>query len=435
MDKYIGNKKSIIENLEEEMAYRKINSGVFFDAFSGTNNVSQYFKQRGFEIITSDINSFSYALGVAYIENNSFPTFKLLIDKLKIKQVKFIKDEIQELINQVVRRIKNEKIFLENYLDEVNFEENIISLAQVIWYLNNLNLSEYSKNDSFFIEFYSVWGSKSEVTSLRKTTVKRNYFSKHNAMKLGIIMNKIKEWKKAKLINKFEEKILITTVIEEVTLVANVAGTFHDFNRNKLYPNAVVDMKLRIPLLNISNKDGLYHSFKGDSNSLYKNTDYKMIMDRIDSIDILYIDPPYNFRQYSDYYHFLNLIADYCDIESLEKYGENLEYIRGQNMKFSVKSQYSYKDTFTEALTELISNTRTKHVIISYYDENNHWNHGKTSTSMQGRMEVISALENSKDMEFVEALPVIFQRSNYQSRSGEKKKTIDELLFYGRKKL
>ena len=35
---------------------------------------------------------------------------------------------------------------------------------------------------------------------------------------------------------------------------------------------------------------------------------------------VLYIDPPYNFRQYTSYYFMLNLISDYCEIDNLEKY-------------------------------------------------------------------------------------------------------------------
>mgnify|MGYP000926215920 CR=1 FL=1 len=292
-----------------------------------------------------------------------------------------------------------------------------------------------SEDQLFFYNYYSIYGDNSIYISQRGTKGKRNYFSKENAIKLGVILHQITSWFNDGLIENNELNILLAAVIEEVTLVANVAGTFHDFNREKLYPNALNSMKLRIPLLNISNRNGNYYSFKGDTNLLYKLEEYNTIVNENNEIEVLYIDPPYNFRQYSDYYHLLNFIAEYPWISNLKLYGEQLEYVRGQNMQHSFKSQYCYKDSFQDSLTELISNTICKHVIISYYDENNHWSHGKKKVSYDGRDSVIAALENSIGINYFEKEPYSVKRLNYQSRKGENKKNIDELFFYGRKDL
>ena len=75
MEKYLGNKKSILNGIEEFMLRKEIRSGVFFDAFTGTTNVAQYFKQRGFQIISNDVNPFCYVLQDAYIASNKFPKF------------------------------------------------------------------------------------------------------------------------------------------------------------------------------------------------------------------------------------------------------------------------------------------------------------------------------------------------------------------------
>ena len=436
MDKYLGNKKSIVENIEQLMIKKKIRAGIFFDAFTGTTNVAQYFKQRGFDIITSDSNSFSKVLSDAYIVNNSFPKFEKLIGKidcsLETEKSLII---IEEMIDKTAQKIISDKIFQMDYLQVSDFVREIRPLAKVIYYLNCLSIEKPSEDQLFFYNYYSIYGENSIYTSQRGTKGKRNYFSKENAIKLGVILRQITDWFNDGLIENNELNILLTAVIEEVTLVANVAGTFHDFNREKLYPNALNSMKLRIPLLNISNRNGNYYSFKGDTNLLYKLEEYKTIVNENNEIEVLYIDPPYNFRQYSDYYHLLNFIAEYPWIPNLKIYGERLEYVRGQNMQHSFKSQYCYKDSFQDSLTELISNTPCKHVIISYYDENNHWSHGKKKVSYDGRDSVVAALENSIGINYFEKEPYSVKRLNYQSRKGENKKNIDELFFYGRKDL
>lgn len=434
MDKYLGNKKSIVENIEQLMIKKKIRAGIFFDAFTGTTNVAQYFKQRGFDIITSDSNSFSKVLSDAYIVNNSFPKFEKLIGKidcpLETEKSLLI---IEEMIDKTAQKIISDKIFQMDYLQVSDFVREIRPLAKVIYYLNCLSIEKPSEDQLFFYNYYSIYGENSIYTSQRGTKGKRNYFSKENAIKIGVILRQITDWFNDGLIENNELNILLAAVIEEVTLVANVAGTFHDFNREKLYPNALNSMKLRIPLLNISNRNGNYYSFKGDTNLLYKLEEYNTIVNENNEIEVLYIDPPYNFRQYSDYYHLLNLIAEYPWIPNLKIYGERLEYVRGQNMQHSFKSQYCYKDSFQDSLTELISNTTCKHVIISYYDENNHWSHGKKKVSYDGRNSVIAALESSIGIDYVEKEPYSVKRLNYQSRKGENKKNIDELFFYGRK--
>ncbi len=432
MDKYIGNKKSIIEDLEQFMKKKDIKKGVFFDAFTGTTNVAQYFKQRGFDLIISDSNSFSKVLGEAYVVNNSFPTFEYLLPIIE-KKYSFNYSIIGDMVDKTTKKIILDKIFPMDYLQASNFAEKIVPLAKVIYFLNNLEIQSVSEKQLFFLNYYSIYGEKSSYTSLRGTKGKRNYFSKYNSIKLGVILDKTTQWKEQGLITEMELNLLLTSVIEEVTLIANVAGTFHDFNRNKLYPNATVDMNLRIPLLNISNRNGRYVAFEGDTNLLYQDDDYKSLVDEMNGVELLYIDPPYNFRQYSDYYHLLNFIADYPYIIDLDKYGEGLFYVRGQNMNNSFKSQYSYKETFDKALTELISNTYCRNVIISYYDENNHWNHGKEEVSFEGRNAIFSSLKNSKGVSHIDDEPYSIKRVNYQSRKGENKKSIDELFFFGRK--
>ena len=75
--------------------------------------------------------------------------------------------------------------------------------------------------------------------------------------------------------------------------------------------------------------------------------------------DILYLDPPYNARQYGANYHLLNTIANYKPFTPKGKTGLP---------KYN-KSNYSSKPKVAEAFEELIKNADFKHIFLSYNNE------------------------------------------------------------------
>ena len=75
--------------------------------------------------------------------------------------------------------------------------------------------------------------------------------------------------------------------------------------------------------------------------------------------DILYLDPPYNSRQYGANYHMLNTIAEYKAFEPKGKTGLR-EYSR---------SQYCSKRTVKEAFESLIDAAQFKYILLSYNNE------------------------------------------------------------------
>ncbi len=427
MDKYIGNKKVIVDGIESFLNKKGIKNGMLIDAFAGTTNVSQYFKQKGYSIICNDINEFSYAFGKVYVKNNSFPNFKMLFSSDEFKSVVINEDEVKNSLEYIKRKINSDKLYDNLYYEKVGFEDGIKPLINVLQYLNGLDISYLTETERLFFDYYCVEGSRADYKSARGTTGKRNYFLPDNAKKLGKILAVIKRWKEDGLITEMECYVLVVCVIEEVTLIANVNGTFHDFNRKKLYPNAEAKLNLKPIMLNIVDNPGNYYVFRMDANTLKDDTRFHAI-DIRDSI--LYIDPPYNFRQYSAYYHMINFIAKYCGIDDVLDYAEKFEFVRGQNMRDNFNSQYCYKDSFIPALEELISGIKSKHVVISYYDENNHWNHGKEEVSMEGRKVIVGIFETIGEFKKYDRQPSIIERQNYQSQSGGHKKVVDELLFY-----
>ena len=75
--------------------------------------------------------------------------------------------------------------------------------------------------------------------------------------------------------------------------------------------------------------------------------------------DILYLDPPYNTRQYSANYHLLNTIAKYDTFIPKGITGLRPYY----------KSNYSSKQSAKKSLEDLIKNVRFPYIFISYNNE------------------------------------------------------------------
>lgn len=428
MDKYIGNKKSILIEIERFMKSKGIHHGIVLDVFSGTTNVSQYFKQKGYSIICNDASSMSYVLGKAYVENNEFPSYERVLEYINAENYVYDMKELNSDIEYVKKKINNDVLFDDTYWDKINFATGIEPLARVLQYLNHLPIDDMSSEENAIFDYYCEGGAMSSYTSVRGLKGKRNYFTEENAKLLGKIIIKMRSWHDMGLLSENEGYVLLAALIEEVTLNANVNGTFHDFNRTKLYPNALTPLHLKPIMLNIYESEQLYSVYVGDANRLFENV--HLTNEELEKT-ILYIDPPYNFRQYGAYYHFLNFLADIYEIDTLCEYLAEIKYVRGQNMNNNFVSKYCYKNKFIPAMTELINSILCKYILISYYDENNHWNHGKDSISLEGRTAIKNMLHSGRNVTSVDDVPFVIQRKNYQSQSGGRKKKIDELVFYG----
>ncbi|MBL7131703.1 MAG: DNA adenine methylase [Candidatus Omnitrophica bacterium] len=301
--KYIGNKLRLLPFIDKVVKEENLPpKGTFCDIFTGTTNVAQFYKKRGYKLITSDIMNYSYVFQYAYIKNDEYPKFEELIRSKKIKS--------------------NRQIITTKY----------DALAFVISYLNTL-----SGKKGFIFKHYAPGGQ-----------YKRQFFSNENAQKIDAVRNEIETWKVAKLINESEYYILLSSLIDAADFVANMSGTYGAYL--KIWRSmALKPFTMLVPQLIESN---ITHEINNrDSNKLIKEIE----------CDILYIDPPYNTRQYAANFHILETLACWDNPKVNGKTG-----LRPYD---SQKSLYSQKTTCNKAFSELIKNADTGYILMSYNNE------------------------------------------------------------------
>ncbi len=279
---YIGSKFKLSSWIQEEVKKvvgDDLSQKVFCDIFAGTGIVGRTFKKDVKQVISNDLEHYSYVLNKNYIENH----------------------------------------------EDINDKEKYIKE------LNNLPLI-----DNGFIYKNYCMGSGSQ----------RQYFSDINGKKIDTIRTKIKQWYEAKKINDSLYYFLLASLVESADKVANTASVYGAFLKH-IKKSASKELILE-PAHFIVN-DNSHQVFNMDSNQLIKNI----------SGDILYLDPPYNQRQYSSNYHLLNTITKYEPFDPKGKTGLP-QYNR---------SKYCKKSEVTNSFDELIKNANFEYIFLSYNNE------------------------------------------------------------------
>jgi len=124
------------------------------------------------------------------------------------------------------------------------------------------------------------------------------YFTNENAMKCDAIRMQIGRWKKGKDITENEYFFLLATLLENIDKVANTASVYGAFLK-KFKKSALQPLTLTPA-----------NFFLNDHDHEVYNDDILEVA-KLTSHDVVYLDPPYNERQYSSNYHMLETIAKY----------------------------------------------------------------------------------------------------------------------------
>lgn len=431
MNRYLGTKTKILNKLYEDICrVSRKQEPTVCDIFSGSLAVSLYLKRKGCSVISNDINDLSYVYAKSFLKHNSVPKFNVIQlfanlssqdYSLLLTHAATVLDEQKSIFDK--RNINAEFSSWKEFCRRLKTISMIIAYFQ--FFTNKIDAKKYNRNDIY--ENYTKYGKNANYTSLRGTKGKRNYFSKENAIKIDRAINHIRYWYKEKLINEFQRCTLVSILLDTIERCANIQGTYHDFPRNSLEARAKKTIKFFFP-----NYFGLLYAKK--KHFIGKCEDSLVFIKKSPQHDVLYIDPPYNFRQYTSYYFLPNFIAHHSLVPDLDDYISKIKYVRGQNMDYDFNSTFSHREKFLSSLKQLIEKAKCKHIILSYFDGVNHWNKFLKEDNNVGFLLLKDFFNDSNLFEKnnLEIIPV--KRINYQSQNGHKAKNIKEFLYIAQKK-
>ena len=311
-----------------------------------------------------------------------------------------------------------------------DYRKQHLSLACVLSFLEDfaqpLEKKRGGRNDLF--DYYTKAGKKSRYESVRGTKGNRNYFTAENASRVDIILSYIRYWFRTDQINEKQKCVLLSLLLDSVERHINIHGTYHDFPRNSFEARALKPFRFVFP-----DYFGLLHA-GSRRHVLGKAQDSLQFIKNAPKHDILYLDPPYNFRQYTAYYFLPNFIASYADIKDLDAYLAEVQFVRGQNMKDDFYSTFCNKKSFIQELEKIIKAARCKHLILSYFNGVNHWNRFLEEDNTLGLSMIKDFLSSCEqlDKKSIKIVPV--DRQNYQSQNGHRSKLIQEYLLVASKR-
>ncbi len=277
--------------------------------------------------------------------------------KLQINNRRYIgsKNSLLDNIDKVIRKYyKNYDFVLADVFAGTGVVGNYFAnkgskvIVNDLLYSNYIAYNAWLSDDKYDIK--KIKELISNYNSLNPNEIEDNYFSKkfgnkyfhyNDAKLIGYIREDIENIKN-KLTTR-EYYILLTSLMYETDKIANTCGHFESFLNKTPKEKGV---QLRIPEINnLKKKNEIYCK---DANQLVKEIE----------ADVFYIDPPYNARQYVNFYHVLENLVLWQKPEELE----------GNSMKFKrnhLKSEYS-RAKAPKVFEDLINNIKGKLIVVSY---------------------------------------------------------------------
>ena len=243
-----------------------------------------------------------------------------------------------------------------------------------------------SSYDKEKIEHYKDIFQSLSAGNLKANYISKNFggkfFSLNDAFLIGEIRERIET---AKDLNEKEQAILIASLLYSADKIANTVGHYDAYIKG----HSIQD-QFKFDLISPYYTESQVKIYREDANALAKSLD----------CDIVYIDPPYNSRQYSRFYHVLENIATW---KKPELYGVALKP-KPENM-----SEYCRATALT-AFTSLIDELKCKYILVSY----NNTYASKSSSSMNKM-----TLENIKQVLIAKGKLSCFETAHQYFNAGK----------------
>ena len=309
--RYIGNKTRLLGFITSALDRLGVPSGTAHDAFAGTSAVGRALKARGWRVASSDLMTYSYVFQRAYVVAQREPPIA----------------ELRAGDPELRRALRSPR-----FRDRAR-DRNGSRLGVVAEYLERW----LDPTSGFFTAHFAG---------------ERMYFTPENAQRIDAVRTTLHRWRSEGLIGDDAYYLLLAALIEGADRVANTAGVYAAYIKS-WQPNALRPLRLE-----------LLHPMKGIPGSTAHREDATDVARSLGSVDLLYVDPPYNSRQYPGYYHVPELIA--------RGWSDAIPTLRGKTGLLPADGQRSAWCSarhVRQALVELLEATGARHVLVSYNSE------------------------------------------------------------------
>jgi adenine-specific DNA-methyltransferase len=179
----------------------------------------------------------------------------------------------------------------------------------------------------------------------------RMYFTAENAGRIDSAREELERWRAAGEIGDDSYYVLLAAIIEGADRVANTAGVYASYMK-RWQPNAKrrFEVALETP---IAGPPAIAHLM--DATDAAKE---------IGEVDLIYIDPPYNSRQYVAYYHIPEILA--------RGWTDSAPLIRGKVGLLAGpegRSLWSHGRRVKKLFSALLAASGARHALISFNSE------------------------------------------------------------------
>ena len=179
----------------------------------------------------------------------------------------------------------------------------------------------------------------------------RMYFTPENAARIDAAREELERWRKSGAVEDDAYYLLLAGIIEGADRVANTAGVYASYMK-RWQPNARRAFSVAIEP---PRQGGRAVAYLMDAAQAARE---------IGEIDLIYIDPPYNSRQYVAYYHIPEILA--------RGWSDEAPAIRGKVGLLAGdegRSQWSHGRRVQKLFAGLLDATGARHALVSFNSE------------------------------------------------------------------
>ena len=306
---YIGNKRKLLGLIGR--AITQTNTAppaTFLDLFAGSGVVSRMAKKMGFRTLANDWEPYAQAINGCYIGRNTVPAFAAL-----------------------------------------GGYENAIKLLNTLpprqdWVTRHLCPDN---DDAYDIDR------------------DRLFYTRVNGQKLDAVRLQILQWRQNECISDAEQACLLAPLLYQACYVSNTSGVFKGFHNG--WGGQTKTALYRI-LSELTLAPAVFYD-NGEHNAVYKQDALllaKQLRAERQTVDIAYLDPPYNQHPYASNYHVLNTLTLWDSPPLTEKIaGRNKAAIR-EDWRTERRSPYNHTGAAERAYAALIDVLDARFILTSY---------------------------------------------------------------------